>query len=74
MARSEGSAVENVYKPLGGAVEAVEFTATATAKFLDTPLAELGRRLKPGILVAAIAREGKTIIPTAPPASTPGTR
>ena len=63
MARSEGSAVENVYKPLGGAVEAVEFTATATAKFLDTPLAELGRRLKPGILVAAIAREGKTIIP-----------
>ena len=63
MARSEGSAVENVYKPLGGAVEAVEFTATANAKFLDTPLAELGRRLKPGILVAAIAREGKTIIP-----------
>ncbi len=50
MARSEGSAVENVYKPLGGAVEAVEFTATANAKFLDTPLAELGRRLKPGIL------------------------
>ncbi len=63
MARSEGSAVENVYKPLGGAVEAVEFTATATAKFLDTPLKDLGRRLKPGILVAAIAREGKTIIP-----------
>lgn len=63
MARSEGSAVENVYKPLGGAVEAVEFTATATAKFLDEPLKELGRRLKPGILVAAIARDGKTIIP-----------
>lgn len=52
-----------MYKPLGGAVEAVEFTATATAKFLDTPLKDLGRRLKPGILVAAIAREGKTIIP-----------
>ena len=63
MARSAGSAVENVYKPLGGAVEAVEFTATATAKFLDTPLKDLGRRLKPGILVAAIAREGRTIIP-----------
>jgi trk system potassium uptake protein TrkA len=61
MARSEGSAVENVYKPLGGAVEAVEFTATATTRFLDTPLKDL--RLKSGMLVAAIAREGKTIIP-----------
>ncbi len=61
MARSQGSAVENLYKLLGGAIEAVEFTATATTKFLDTPLKDL--RLKPGMLVAAIAREGKTIIP-----------
>ena len=61
MARSQGSAVENLYKLLGGAIEAVEFTATATTKFLDTPLKYL--RLKPGMLVAAIAREGKTIIP-----------
>ena len=61
MARSEGSAVENLYKPLGGAIEAVEFNATATTRFLDTPLKDL--RLKPGMLVAAIAREGKIIIP-----------
>ena len=61
LARSEGSAVENVYKPLGGAVEAVGFTATASTRFLDTPLKDL--RLKPGMLVAAIAREGRTIIP-----------
>ena len=61
MARSEGSAVENLYKLLGGAIEAVEFTATSTTKFLDTPLKDL--RLKPGMLVAAIAREGKTVIP-----------
>ena len=61
MARSQGSAVENLYKLLGGAIEAVEFTATATTKFLDTPLKNL--RLKPGMLVAAIAREGKTVIP-----------
>ncbi len=61
MARSEGSAVENLYKPLGGAIEAVEFTATATTRFLDTPLKDL--RLKPGMLVAAIAREGKILIP-----------
>ena len=61
MARSQGSAVENLYKLLGGAIEAVEFTATETTKFLDTPLKDL--RLKPGMLVAAIAREGRTIIP-----------
>lgn len=61
MARSQGSAVENLYKLLGGAIEAVEFTATATTRFLDTPLKDL--RLKPGMLVAAIAREGRTIIP-----------
>ena len=61
MARSQGSAVENLYKLLGGGIEAVEFTATETTRFLDTPLKDL--RLKPGMLVAAIAREGKTIIP-----------
>jgi len=61
MARSQGSAVENLYKLLGGAIEAVEFTATATTRFLDTPLKDL--RLKDGLLVAAIAREGRTIIP-----------
>ena len=61
MARSQGSAVENLYRLLGGAIEAVQFTAAGATKFLDTPLKDL--RLKPGMLVAAIAREGKTIIP-----------
>lgn len=61
MARSQGSAVENLYRLLGGAIEAVEFTATATTRFLDTPLKDL--KLKDGLLVAAIAREGKTVIP-----------
>ena len=61
MARSQGSAVENLYKLLRGAIEAVEFTATATTRFLDTPLRDL--HLKDGLLVAAIAREGRTIIP-----------
>ena len=63
IANSEGSAVEHLYRPLGGAIEAVEFTATANTKFLDMPLKELGPRLKEGLLVAAIARDGKTIIP-----------
>ena len=58
---TQGSAVEHLYKLLGGAIEAVEFTAVPTTSFLDKPLKEL--RLKDGMLVAAIAREGKTIIP-----------
>ena len=41
----------------------MEFTVTGSTRFLDTPLKELGPRLKDGLLVAAIAREGKTIIP-----------
>ena len=63
IANSEGSAVEHLYRPLGGAIEAVEFTATANTKFLDMPLKELGPRLKEGLLVAAIAREGRIIVP-----------
>ena len=61
LASSQGSAVENLYRLLRGKVEAVEFTAAANTRFLDTPLKDL--RLKEGLLVAAIAREGKTIIP-----------
>ena len=58
---TQGSAVEHLYKLLGGAIEAVEFTAVPSTSFLDKPLKDL--RLKDGMLVAAIAREGKTIIP-----------
>ena len=61
IASSEGSAVEHLYKLLGGALEAVEFTAVPTTSFLNKPLKDL--KLKDGMLVAAIAREGKTIIP-----------
>lgn len=61
LARSQGSAVENLYKVLGGKIEAVEFTASAATNFLDTPLRDL--QLKDGLLVAAIVHENKTIIP-----------
>ena len=61
LARSQGSAVENLYKVLGGKIEAVEFTASAATHFLDTPLRDL--KLKDGLLVAAIVHENKTIIP-----------
>ena len=61
LARSQGSAVENLYKVLGGKIEAVEFTASSATNFLDTPLRDL--KLKDGLLVAAIVHENKTIIP-----------
>ena len=60
-ANSQGSAVDHLYKLLGGAMEAVSFTAGASTHFLDTPLRDL--RLKPGLLVGAIVRDGKTLIP-----------
>ena len=62
LANSQGSAVERLYKLLGGEMEAVEFTASAATNLLDTPLREL--RFKPGTLVAAIIHEGRAIIPT----------
>ena len=62
LANSEGSAVESLYRMLDGAVEALEFPATAASRpLLDTPLMDL--KLKRGILVAAIARDRDIIIP-----------
>ena len=62
LANSQGMAVESLYKLLGGRVEALEFTVSEKgAERLDLPLKDL--TLKPGILLAAIVREGRTIIP-----------
>lgn len=58
---SEGSAVESLYRLLDGSVEVLEFTANATTRFLNTPLRNL--MLKKGLLVAAIVRGSKPIIP-----------
>ena len=61
LANSQGSAVESLHKILGGAMEAVEFTATGATHFLNTPLKDLN--FKPGLLVAAIVHGGKLLIP-----------
>ena len=51
-----------VYKLLGGKVEALEFTASNDGNgILHTPLMKLP--LRHGVLLAAIVREGGTIIP-----------
>ena len=61
LANSQGSAVEGLHRLLGGAVEAVEFTATSATHFLDTPLCDL--HFKKGLLIAAIIHGGKVSIP-----------
>ena len=62
LANSEGCAVESLYRLLDGSVEALEFTATEKgAALLGVPLKDL--RLKKGVLLAAIVRNGRTIIP-----------
>ncbi len=62
LANSQGMAVESLYKLLGGRVEALEFTVSEKgAERLGQPLKDL--TLKPGILLAAIVREGRIIIP-----------
>ena len=61
LANSQGSVVEGLHKILGGAMEAVEFTATNATHFLNTPLRDL--QLRQGLLVAAIVHENKVLIP-----------
>ena len=61
LANSQGSVVESLHKILGGAMEAVEFTAGSATHFLNKPLKDL--HFKPGLLVAAIVHGGKLIIP-----------
>ncbi|MBE6939535.1 MAG: Trk system potassium transporter TrkA [Ruminococcaceae bacterium] len=62
LANSEGSAVETLYKMLGGEMEALEFTAGPGSRaLLDIPLKDLP--LKKGILIGAIARGDKIMIP-----------
>ena len=61
LSNSEGSVVERLYKLLGNRMEAVEFTATANTRFLNTTLADL--ELKKGLLIAAIVRGDEAIIP-----------
>lgn len=62
LGNAEGSKVEGLYKMLSGQVEALSFTATSAASaVLHKPLREL--KLRDGFLLAAIVRDGQTIIP-----------
>lgn len=61
MQNSLGSNVETLHRVAGGEAEALEFRVGKNFPMLDVPLKDLS--LKPGILIASISRQGKTIIP-----------
>ncbi|MBQ3081635.1 MAG: Trk system potassium transporter TrkA [Clostridia bacterium] len=59
---SMGSNVETLYKIMDGMAEALEFKVGEDFPMIDVPLKDI--RFKPGILIAGILRDRKTIIPT----------
>ncbi len=61
MQNSIGSNVETLYRLVGGSVEALEFIVREKSGITDVPLQDL--ELKSGLLVCAISRGGKIIIP-----------
>ena len=61
MQNSIGSTVETLYRLVDGNAEALEFVIKGKSEVTDIPLQEL--QLKPHILVCAINRKGKIIIP-----------
>ena len=61
MNNSMESNVETLYRLAGGRVEALEFAIKDRSAVIDVPLRTL--RTKPQLLIAAIIRNGKVIIP-----------
>lgn len=60
-ANSEGTAVEKLYRLMGGKAEALEFIARAGDPYIGIPLRKLTMRR--GTLVAIIVHKGKVIVP-----------
>ena len=61
MSNSMGSSMETLYKLADGKVEALEFKVTEGSAVIGVPLKTL--RLKPNIIISAIVRGNRTIIP-----------
>lgn len=59
---SAGSNMETLYRVMDGTAEALEFNVTEESKVTNRPLKEIS--FKSNVLIAAIFRKGKTIIPT----------
>ncbi len=63
MKNTLGSNVETMYSFIKDEVEATEFFIGENSEIADIPLSELGPKLKRDVLVAAILRADKVIIP-----------
>lgn len=61
MCNAEGVSIKTLHKLFDGSVEALEFAAVESTRHRGVAFASL--RLKKNLLVAAIVRSGKTIIP-----------
>ena len=61
MSNSAGSSMETLYRLADGKAEALEFKVNEGAKCIGVPLREL--ELKPNVLIAAVIRGGKSIVP-----------
>ena len=61
MGNSMGGSMETLYRLADGKVEALEFKVSADSACVDIPLKDL--KLKPNILISAIIRGSKSIIP-----------
>lgn len=59
---TRGSNVQTLYKLVNNQVEALEFLVKENSKIVDIPLKDLS--IKRNILIAAIVREGKVMIPS----------
>lgn len=65
MSNAIGSDIESLYMIMEGKAEAIEFKVKENIENLTlVPLKELGPKLKKGVLIACIARDGKVIIST----------
>ena len=61
MSNSAGSSMETLYRLADGQVEALEFRVSEDAACVGIPLREL--KLKPNILIAAVIRGSKSLLP-----------
>ena len=62
LSNSEGSGVETLYRLVDGKVEVLEFKVQEESKCIGIPLRNL--KLRPNVLISAVIRGKKSIIPT----------
>ena len=70
MSNSQGSSMETLYRLAEGQVEALEFVVNENSRCVGLPLKLL--RIRPNVLIAALVRNGATIIPNGETVISPG--